>query len=144
MNSLIVRTLARLLAWLQLALAIVAWWRGHQEPGGGFIGGLLAGGALTLLAFAYGPDRAARALRVHPMRWIGLGLVAGLAGGMLALGAGRPFFTGVWTEAFGLHLGSPMLFDLGVMLVVIGVTSSILLNFWRRDAEPEPPAGGAR
>jgi multicomponent Na+:H+ antiporter subunit B len=132
MNSLILRTTTRLLLPLLLLYSVFLLFRGHNEPGGGFSGGLVAASAFVLYGFAFGVPEAIRALRVNPRIVIGAGLLVAVASGSLALLAGQPLMTGLWGRvilpAFGtLDVGTPLLFDVGVYLVVVGVTLSIIL-----------------
>ena len=130
MSSLILRTTTRLLIAVLLLFSVFLLLRGHDLPGGGFIGGLVAASALALYAIAYGADAAARLLRLKPQRVIGLGLVTASAAGVMAALAGRDFLTGLWWifPAFGteVKLSTPLLFDVGVYLVVIGVVLTML------------------
>ena len=83
-----------------------------------------------LIGLAQGPDAARGILRVDPTRLVPLGLATSAGAGVLALSQGRPFLTGLWSksgEAGALELGTPLLFDLGVYLTVMGVVLSILL-----------------
>jgi multicomponent Na+:H+ antiporter subunit B len=118
---------------LLLLFSVFLLLRGHNEPGGGFSGGLVAGAAFVLYGLASGVARARRVLGVPPRILIGAGLLVAVASGALALLGGRPLMTGLWTQVVlpglgQLHLGTPMVFDLGVYLVVVGVTLSIILN----------------
>ena len=130
MNSLILSTATRFLLPIILLVSIFIFWRGHNEPGGGFIGGLLAATAFALLEKAAGVEAARRALWVHPVALaafgLGCALVAGIWGG-LAEGA---FLKGMWPfyEEHGLPFGSIFLFDLGVYLVVLGTVCGILFT----------------
>ena len=63
---------------LLLLFAMFLLWRGHNEPGGGFVGGLVAAAAFSLYAIAYGVERARRALLVEPMTLLGAGLLVAL------------------------------------------------------------------
>jgi multicomponent Na+:H+ antiporter subunit B len=114
-----------------LLFAIFLLLRGHHEPGGGFIAGLVASGAFVLYAVAYDVRLARIALRFDPRALIGAGLlVAGLSGLVSTL-SGRPFLTGRWgsLSLFGagvIDAGTPLLFDFGVCLTVIGVTLTII------------------
>lgn len=131
MTSLILRTTTRLLFPLLLLLAVYLTLRGHNAPGGGFIGGLVAAGAFSLYLIAHGPERMRAALRVHPASLLGAGLLLALVAGLLPWYQGLPFLTGVW-ETFSIgwgepiKQGTPLLFDLGVMLVVVGFTLTIV------------------
>jgi multicomponent Na+:H+ antiporter subunit B len=106
--------------------------RGHNEPGGGFSGGLVAASAFVLYRFAFGVDEARSVLPIRPLVVIGAGLLVAVGSGSLPLLAGRPLMTGLWTEMFvpgfgKLHVGTPLIFDIGVYLAVFGVTLSIIL-----------------
>lgn len=132
MNSLILRTSARLLLTVLLLFAIFLLLRGHNEPGGGFVGGLVAAAAFALYAIGDGPTAARRALRIDPRSLIALGLLVALGSGVLSLLMGNQFLTSWWgkLELPGLppvSLGTPLLFDAGVFLAVLGVTLTIIL-----------------
>lgn len=129
--SLILRTATRFLLSLLLLFAVFLLLRGHNAPGGGFVGGLFAAIAFVLYALAYTPAEARAALRVDPRTLVGAGLITAAAAGSLPLVIGRPFMTGLWrdlhTPLGELHLGTPVVFDIGVFLVVVGVTLTIIL-----------------
>jgi multicomponent Na+:H+ antiporter subunit B len=132
MTSLILRTTTRFLLPLLLLLSVFLLLRGHHEPGGGFSGGLVAAAAFVLCRFAFGVEDVKRALPVDSRALIGFGLLVAIASGSLALMVGRPLMTALWIQVpvpgFGdLDLGTPLLFDLGVYLTVVGVTLSIIL-----------------
>jgi multicomponent Na+:H+ antiporter subunit B len=116
-----------------LLFSLFLLFRGHNEPGGGFVGGLMAVGALALYSVSYGVGAVRQALRLHPRTLLGAGLTMAVASGLFAAAAGQPFLTGQWldiylSETLELHLGSPILFDLGVYLVVVGATLIIILS----------------
>jgi multicomponent Na+:H+ antiporter subunit A len=118
-TSPIFRTAARLLMPLLLLFALFLLLRGHNEPGGGFVGGLVVAAAFALYLVAFGVARARRALLVKPMTLIGVGLSLALVSGVPALLRGQPFLTAQWVP--GVSLGTPVVFDVGVFLVVAGV-----------------------
>lgn len=127
MDSVILKTAIRFLFPLLLLSSVFLFLRGHNEPGGGFVGGLVAAGAIALYALTHTVAEARQVLRVSPRVLIGSGLLLSLSCGAAPLLFGRPFLTGQWTTmatvGFGeVHLGTPLLFDLGVFCVVIGVT----------------------
>ncbi|WP_029214588.1 Na+/H+ antiporter subunit B [Kallotenue papyrolyticum] len=130
MKSLILRTATRLLTTLLLLFSIFLLLRGHNEPGGGFVGGLMAASAFVLYSIAFDPSAARRALRFEPTVLIGAGLLLALLSGLVGVARGLPFMTGVWGTLPGLmvELGTPLVFDIGVYLTVIGVTTSIILT----------------
>ncbi|MBL8796249.1 MAG: Na+/H+ antiporter subunit B [Planctomycetia bacterium] len=132
MNSLILRVATRFMLPLLLLFSVFLLLRGHNEPGGGFSGGLVAASAFVLYGFAFGAAEAGHALGADPRRLIGAGLLLAVGSGSAALLAEQPLMTGLWAvvavPGFGdLHLGTPLLFDVAVYLVVVGVTLSIVL-----------------
>jgi multicomponent Na+:H+ antiporter subunit B len=137
--SLIFRVAARLLVPVLLLFAVFMMLRGHNLPGGGFVGGLVAASAFVLYALAAGVHRARDVLRIEPQTLLGTGLACAYGAGLLALVLGKPFLTGLWVDLHvpllgPLHLGSTLIFDLGVMLVVIGTV--LLMVFSVEDRLP--------
>lgn len=134
MNSLVLKTATRYLLPLLVLYSIFLLAEGHHNPGGGFSGGLMAAAAIALCALAYGVAAARQILRFEPPQLIGAGLLAVAASGVWGWTQGKAFLTGIWTEVplpggGSLYLGTPLLFDLGIYLVVIGATLLILLTF---------------
>ncbi len=133
MTSLILRTATLYMQPILLMFSVFLLLRGHNEPGGGFTGGLVGAAAFSLYAFAYGVLESRRKLRADPHTLIGCGLLVAVGSATIAPLMGRPFMTGAWWEmhlpGFGaVHLGTPMFFDIGVYLVVIGVTLLIIYS----------------
>lgn len=134
MKSVILSTATRVLVPVILALSLFVFWRGHNDPGGGFIGGLLAATAFALLEKAEGIAAARRALRFRPESIAAVGLGCALASGLWGGLSYDIFLKGVWPfttldaagEKHGLPLGSIPLFDFGVYLVVLGTVTAIL------------------
>jgi multicomponent Na+:H+ antiporter subunit A len=126
-NSPIFRTAARLLMPLLLLFSVFLLFRGHNEPGGGFVGGLIAAAAFALYGIAFGVQRARQALLVKPLTLLGAGLLIGLLSGLPAVLRGRPFLSAVWA-AGPLPVGTPALFDVGVFLVVTGVVLMMIFS----------------
>lgn len=129
MDSLVLRTATRYLLPLLLLFSVFVLLRGHNEPGGGFVGGLVAASAFALYALAFGVERARQLLSVSPRRLIGLGLLIAVLSGLVGVLVGDPFMTAQWEErplpVVG-KLGTPLLFDIGVYLTVIGVVLTII------------------
>lgn len=133
MSSLILRTATRALEPLLLLFSIFLLVVGHNEPGGGFVGGLMAAAAFSLHALSHDAAAARRLLGVDPRTLVGAGLLLALGVAALPLGAGLPLLTGIWTDValpgFGLvKAGSPLLFDAGVYLLVAGVSLLMVLT----------------
>jgi multicomponent Na+:H+ antiporter subunit B len=128
MNSLIFRTIAPLLTVVMLVFSVFVLLRGHNQPGGGFIGGLIAAAALALYGIAMGVAATRRALRLDPLAIAAAGLLVAALSGLLSMPLDLPFLTGLWGEVFGVTVSTPMLFDIGVYLVVLGTLAAIALG----------------
>jgi multicomponent Na+:H+ antiporter subunit B len=130
-DSLILRTTTRLLFPLTLVFSIFLLIRGHNEPGGGFVGGLAAASGFALILASDGLEKARRVLRVDPLVFVGAGLAIALLSGLPPLLDGGAFLTGHWLAAkipvIG-HLGTPFVFDVGVYLAVLGVVATIVFE----------------
>jgi multicomponent Na+:H+ antiporter subunit A len=127
MASAIFQTGARYLMPLLLAFSVFLMLRGHNEPGGGFAGGLVAAAAIALYMIAYGPKRARQVLWIKPMTLLAAGLSIAVMSAMPALVRGQSFMTAQWMVD-PVHLGTPLLFDLGVFLVVAGVVLMMIFS----------------
>ena len=126
MNSLILRTGARFLVGLMLIFSLYVLLRGHNTPGGGFIGGLIAAAGFVLYAFAAGVPAARRALRIDPRMFGVIGMAMAIGAGLGAALPGLEPFTGLWTEAFGYAISTVMLFDIGVYFAVFGAMLTLV------------------
>lgn len=139
MNTLILRTVAPPITALMLVFSVFVLLRGHNEPGGGFIGGLIAASALAIYGIAYGVSAVRRAIRFHPMSIAGFGLLVGALSGVVSLFAGVPFMTGLWIypSVFGVEvpLATVISFDIGVYFVVLGSVASIALALEERETD---------
>lgn len=137
MRTLIFRTAAPYLTALMLLFSIFVLLRGHNEPGGGFIGGLIAASAFAIHGIAFGVHQVRRTLYFHPMAISGFGLLLAILAGLFSLISGVPFLTGIWislaVENVSVDLSTVMLFDIGVYLVVVGAISSIALALEGRE-----------
>jgi multicomponent Na+:H+ antiporter subunit B len=102
-------------------------WRGHNEPGGGFVGGVVAAAAFALYLTAYGVHRARQLLRVKPMSLLAAGLSIALLSGVPAMVRGQSYMTAQWALD-PIAIGTPMLFDVGVFLVVAGVMLMMIFS----------------
>ena len=130
MNSLILRTATPFLVGLTVLFSIYVLLRGHNEPGGGFIGGLIGASAFATYTIAEGAAATRRALIAHPLAIAGFGLfIAGLSG-VASFLFGDAFLTGQWwfpALAPDLkYLSTVVLFDIGGYRVVVGTIVSII------------------
>ncbi|KAF7598974.1 MAG: NADH-quinone oxidoreductase subunit I [Candidatus Dactylopiibacterium carminicum] len=113
---------------LMLLIALLLLWRGHNLPGGGFIGALVAACGVLLVALGFGSRAAKGVLRAEPATLSGLGLALAAGAGVIGLLRGQPFLSGSWIAPGGVPLGSPLLFDVGVLLAVFGAVMHMLLR----------------
>lgn len=131
MQSLILATAIRLLLPLMLLFSLFLLLRGHDEPGGGFVGGLVVAAAFALYTLAHGEKEGRRMLRVDPLRLVTAGLLIALVSGLLPLVMGLPFLTSLWSRVpvpvIG-NAGTPLLFDAGVYLLVAGMSLLIIFT----------------
>jgi len=129
MDSLILRATSRFLVGLLLLDSLYMLVRGHNEPGGGFVGGLLAASAFALFMLAEGVSDARRLLRVDPRALIGAGGACLLSAAVLPLALGQELLTGQWLKypvpGIG-KLSTVLLFDVGVYLGVLGAVLLVL------------------
>jgi multicomponent Na+:H+ antiporter subunit B len=131
-TSSILQTAARLLMPLLLLFAVFLLIRGHNQPGGGFVAGLVVAASFILYSIAFGVEAGRRALLVDPSTFLWSGLLVAVTSAVPGVVGGRPFMSAAWTHlAVGttaLDLGTPLLFDVGVFLAVIGVVLTIVFT----------------
>ncbi len=143
MPSTILTIANRYLGAILIALSLIALYRGHNYPGGGFIGGLIAASAILLRALSHGWPAVVKSLRIAPMTFLTTGLTLAMLSGLPSIFLGDPFMTSVWAPTWQipvlgkLKLGTPLLFDIGVYLAVIGFTVKCAIALGE-DACPEP------
>lgn len=133
MVSLILATAARLVLPLLLLFSVFELIRGHNAPGGGFAGGLIAAIAFTLIVISEDAESARRSLRVSTRSLIGVGLLLAAASGITGLIVGDAFLHAIFFDlpvlAGGrIELSTVFFFDVGVYLTVIGVTLTIVFT----------------
>jgi len=131
MSSVILGAGARILGLFMIVFSVYVLLRGHNDPGGGFIAGLIAASAIALHAFAYGVKVTRQRLRLHPCAIAALGLLFATLSGLPAIAVtAEPFLTHLWaTVPLGLtdlKVGTALIFDVGVYLVVVGGVAAFL------------------
>ena len=131
MTSIILRTATRYMFPPLLVFSVYLLLRGHHYPGGGFVGGLIAGSAFALYALAFDAATARKLLRFDPRDITAAGLAVALISGIPSLLSGNAFLTGTWWKVpvrpgVTIDLGTPVIFDMGVYLVVLGVLLSLV------------------
>ncbi len=132
-QSLFFRFLARVMMPVLILFSLFLLLRGHNEPGGGFVGGLVGAGSIVLMTLAYGAEEVRQRLRIDFLRTMYYGLAVAILAGVIGLVIGVAFQDAYWWTTFIQGIGSievstPLLFDIGVYMVVLCVTSSIVMN----------------
>jgi multicomponent Na+:H+ antiporter subunit B len=129
-RSILLEHVAPFLYWAMLVIALAVVLRGHNEPGGGFIGGLVAVAASALLAIILNPGEALRRQPLAPLRLALAGVGMTLSSGLPAVFLGLPYLTHLWFGGWSTVL----LFDLGVFCVVWGTLTGYLYPLLEADA----------
>ncbi|MBM7714013.1 Na(+)/H(+) antiporter subunit B [Siminovitchia sp. FSL H7-0308] len=130
-NDLILQTVTKIVSFMIFMFALHIFFAGHNNPGGGFVGGLLTSGAIVLLLLAYDLKTVAGSLPIDYKILIAVGLLFAVGTGLGSLVFDVPFLTHAH-DIFTLpilgetHLHTAVLFDIGVYLVVVGTTMTII------------------
>jgi multicomponent Na+:H+ antiporter subunit B len=132
-NDLILKTTTNIIVFVILAFSVNMLFSGHNAPGGGFIGGLMAAGAFLLLYISYGLKPVHRILPINFTYLIAAGLLTSFLTSAGSFLFGVPFLSHTFGYFYFPILGktelaTAMLFDLGVYLTVVGVTMTIILS----------------
>lgn len=131
MTEIYLRLVNLILTPLIILVAILLFLRGHDLPGGGFIAGLLVAAALELTILSRGATVTREQYGPWLIPLVGLGLLVAVIAALLGIYGGG-FFHGMWIELYlggdKIKMGTPQMFDLGVMLVVIGMAVTYLLR----------------
>ncbi|MFD0590236.1 Na+/H+ antiporter subunit A [Paenibacillus sp. GCM10027627] len=135
-NDVILRTVAKIAIVLILCFSLYLFYMGHHNPGGGFIGALMASSALLLMAMSFGMESVQRWVPVNFRKLTAIGIMVALLTGMGSFVFDAPFLSHAFDyfdiPLIGeLELATATLFDLGVYLTVIGVTMTIILTIGR-------------
>lgn len=133
MTSLVFRVATPFLMLLLIVFSIYALLRGHHEPGGGFIGGLLIAAAFSMHALAFDVPSTRRLLGVDPHLLMGGGMLLAAGAGVIGMVLDGSFLKAIWGRVripgFGVvEIGTPLMFDVGVYAVVMGVVLMIIFT----------------
>lgn len=130
-NDVMLQTATKVVTFIILMFAVHIFFAGHYTPGGGFIGGLLTTTAIVLLMLAFDIPTVKKVLPINYVVLTAVGLLIALATASASIFFDVPFFTHAFDyfdlPLFGeTSLHSALLFDIGVYLVVVGVTMTII------------------
>lgn len=120
MNSIILRVGSYVILPFALCLSVYLLWRGHNEPGGGFVGGLIAAAGYTTYVLPRSYSALKRVLPLNCLQLLALGLGAAGLSGIAGLMTGSAYLTHAWMDVGTIALGTALLFDIGVYLTVLG------------------------
>ncbi len=126
MSTVVLRTVARVVSPLVLLYSLRLLLTGHEAPGGGFVGGLVAALAVVLVWLAFGPPPRARWWE----RGVAAGVALSAATGLAAVVGGRPFLGHVVVYVGPVKLPTSLFFDLGVYVVVVSATLAAIRTLW--------------
>jgi multicomponent K+:H+ antiporter subunit A len=123
--------LMRLLLPIASVIAVYLFMRGHNEPGGGFVAGLVLSTAFIVQYIVSGTQWVEAHMSLRPQRWIATGLLTATATGLGAIFFGYPFLTTHTLHLHlpvlgGMHIASALFYDIGVFTLVVGATLLIL------------------
>ena len=130
-NDLILQFTAKIVFFIIFFYAVHIFFAGHYTPGGGFVGGLVTAGGIVLLIIAFDLKTVKSILPINYIYLVASGLILALGTAAFSMFVGKPFFTHFF-DYFNLpilgetSLHTAALFDLGVYLVVVGVTMTII------------------
>ncbi len=131
MKTIIFKSASTYLLPLLILFSVFILLRGHYQPGGGFVGGLIASIAFVIHSFANGLEQTRNILKFHPGLLIPIGLGIAVISGAAPLFIGESFMTGLWFDnpvpVIGM-VGTALFFDTGVYFVVIGITLTIIFT----------------
>ncbi|TWT03246.1 Na(+)/H(+) antiporter subunit B [Planococcus sp. CPCC 101016] len=130
-NDVMLQTATKVVTFIILMFAVHIFFAGHYTPGGGFVGGLLTTSAIVLLMLAFDIETVKKILPINYVTMTAVGLLLALATAAASIIFDVPFFTHAYDyfdlPLFGkTSLHSALLFDVGVYLVVVGVTMTII------------------
>lgn len=133
MNDVILHTITKIVVFIILTFGIELFFAGHNDPGGGFIGGLVLSSALVLLFLVYDIETVQKGIPVDFKKVAAVGVLFAVGTGVGALLFGAPFlqqsFASFDLPIFGeTEFATVTLFELGVALTVVGTVVTIILS----------------
>ncbi len=125
MTTLIAKTVSKVCVPIIILFSISLLLAGHDNPGGGFIGGVMFASAISLFYVVFGVDHIESIYKNHWDKWFAVGLLLATITGIGIMLLGYNFLRSAYVSATFPLIGeisiiSTIFFDIGVYLVVIG------------------------
>lgn len=133
MKTIILGTAIKILIPVFLVFSAYIFFRGHDEPGGGFIAALITSIGFIFHMIAFGVEETKSIYKINAFKLMGIGLVFALMSGILPFFRGKTYFDALWPDTqlpFIGKFGTPILFDGGVYLLVVGVVLQIAFTLF--------------
>ncbi len=138
-SSLMLHTITRIVAFIILSFSVFLFFAGHNNPGGGFIGGLMTAAGLLLLYVSFDLKTIKRVIPFNYTTMIAIGMLLAIGTGVVSMFFGDAYLT-QYFDYFQLpilgetELTTALPFDLGIYLVVVGVALLSILTIAEDDA----------
>lgn len=135
MNNVFLTISLKILSPLIFISSVYVLLKGHNEPGGGFIGGLLAALSWTLVKIGSKPRASEKELYKTNFYIMGLGLALAMFSGLYAVLFDKPLLTAFWGPGLDVpmlgmvKISTVLFFDLGVYIVVLFASIKMLRSF---------------
>ncbi len=138
-NNISIHTITRITVFVILSFAVYLLFAGHNDPGGGFIGGLMTAAAIVLLYISFDLQTIKETISYSFPYFIGTGLIIAMGTGVSSMFFGYPFLTQFFDHAYlpilgEVELTTALVFDMGVYIVVVGVALLIITTIAEDDA----------
>jgi len=133
MRNIVLEKTIKLFLFVMTGFALFVLFRGHDRPGGGFIAGIIASAGFLMYALVFGSNKLLALLKMNPRYIMGMGLLIALIASLMPAFWGLPPMTAMWQEinfisVVTIDAGTPLLFDTGVFVLVIGVVLGIITS----------------
>ncbi|MBA8760952.1 monovalent cation/H+ antiporter subunit B [Staphylococcus coagulans] len=132
-NDLVLKTVTRVVVFIILTFGFYLFFAGHNNPGGGFIAGLVLSSAFILMFLAFDVKKVLEALPIDFRKLMVVGALLSLATAIVPVFFGKNIlYQEDWNVTFPyfgeVHLSTITLFEAGIALVVVGVVVTTILS----------------
>jgi multicomponent Na+:H+ antiporter subunit B len=130
-KTIMLATAIKLFMPLFILFSLYLLFRGHNDPGGGFIGGLIGSMGFVFYTMTFGADVTEKTFRINSLVLIASGLLLAAGSGIISIFFGDIFLTARWEDYYLPFIGrpgTPILFDIGVYVLVVGIILKITFS----------------